>query len=191
MVKSDLCRLVMMYNLGGYYFDTDILPVKDLRKHLAKETTFATVVAAGGRSFFQAFLAASPKHPAILASLKEFKTWYDLLLQPGQSQEVLRKKTAEGNIGTALLRRAFKKWAKGAHAKAHMVHPEGHVSQFFVEDKVRNLKNFSGLPKAVSSELCDYAVVDKLTKSVVMFSRIYDKMKHKECQEEVRQANSG
>lgn len=23
MVKSDLCRLVMLYNIGGLYFDTD------------------------------------------------------------------------------------------------------------------------------------------------------------------------
>ena len=31
MVKSDICRLAMMYTLGGYYFDTDILVTPELK----------------------------------------------------------------------------------------------------------------------------------------------------------------
>lgn len=82
MVKSDLCRLVMMYSLGGFYFDTDILPLPNLEQHLEPKATFATVIADDGKNYFQAFLAATPKHPAILESLKEFKKWYDQLNRP-------------------------------------------------------------------------------------------------------------
>eukprot|EP00439_Symbiodinium_sp_Y106_P028669 s1035_g3.t1 len=46
--KSDLCRLAQLYTYGGYYFDTDILPVTSVRKVLEPETTFATA-----RSTFQ------------------------------------------------------------------------------------------------------------------------------------------
>ena len=64
----------------------DILPLKNLQRHLDPKATFATVIAEGGVSYFQAFLAASPKHPIILESLKEFKAWYDLLNKPGQNK---------------------------------------------------------------------------------------------------------
>ena len=57
-----------------------------MQRHLDPKATFATVIAEGGVSYFQAFLAASKKHPIILESLKEFKAWYDLLNKPGQNK---------------------------------------------------------------------------------------------------------
>jgi len=185
MVKSDICRLVMMYSLGGFYFDTDILPLANFEKHMDPRTTFATVIADGGKSYFQAFLAATPKHPVILESLKDFKKWYDVLHRPKQNEELLRRKTARGNIGTALLRKAYKTWSKGAKEESVVMHDGGHVSQFFVEKNDRVLKGFQGVPSHLSGHLCDYAVVDTRSKSVVMFSRIYDKHAHKICREEV------
>ena len=69
MIKSDLCRLVMLYNTGGYYFDTDIAPLAALQKALDPRATFVTVKTSGksggGRGFFQAFMATTPRHPVI------------------------------------------------------------------------------------------------------------------------------
>lgn len=189
MVKSDLCRLVMMYSFGGFYFDTDILPLPNLEQHLEPKATFATVIADDGKNYFQAFLAATPKHPAILESLKEFKKWYDQLNRPGQNKDLLRRKTANGNIGTALLRKAFHTWSRGAREDSVVVHSgglAGHVSQFFVEKNDQRLKGFQGLPSRLSGKLCNYAVVDRSSKTVVMFSRIYDKVHHQLCTEEVQ-----
>ncbi|CAK9080574.1 Uncharacterized protein SCF082_LOCUS38399 [Durusdinium trenchii] len=187
MIKSDLCRLVMMYKLGGYYFDTDILPLPNLEQHLERQATFATVIADDGKSYFQAFLAATPKHPVILESLKEFKRWYDQLNRPGINQDRLRSRTAKGNIGTALMRQAFRKWSDGAKEDSVVKHPAGHLSQFFVEhnDRVLTQKRYEGVPSHLSGNLCNYAVVDRRSKTVVMFSRIYDKHSKTLCKEEV------
>lgn len=38
MIKSDLCRLVMMYKLGGYYFDTDPWYQRNAPTFLQNET---------------------------------------------------------------------------------------------------------------------------------------------------------
>ena len=80
--KSDLCRLVMLYNMGGYYFDTDVAPLDALQKALDPRATFVTVRSSevnpftAERFFFQAFLASTPKHPVIKMSLK------NLVLKP-------------------------------------------------------------------------------------------------------------
>ena len=74
MIRSDLCRLVMLYNSGGYYFDTDLAPLAALQRALDPRATFVTVRTSerslSGGGFFQAFLATAPKHPVIRRSLK-------------------------------------------------------------------------------------------------------------------------
>eukprot|EP00435_Cladocopium_sp_Y103_P046634 s444_g13.t1 len=67
-IKSDLCRLVMLYNTGGYYFDTDVAPLAALQRVLDPRATFVTVRAQRD-GFFQAFVATTPKHPVIKLSL--------------------------------------------------------------------------------------------------------------------------
>jgi len=185
MVKSDMCRLAMMYKLGGYYFDTDILPTAALKRRLLREATFSTVVADSGNAYFQAFMAATPNHPLIAEALLEFKDWYDKLHRPGANEVLLRERTEHGNIGTALLKKAFVKWSKGAHPSPRVVHPGGHISQFFEEHPIRTLRGYHGLLPGHSGFLCDYAVVDPLSRSAVMFSRIYDTHHRQKCKEEV------
>mmetsp|Transcript_65018 Transcript_65018/g.152129 ORF Transcript_65018/g.152129 Transcript_65018/m.152129 type:complete len:389 (+) Transcript_65018:49-1215(+) len=189
MVKSDICRLAMMYTLGGYYFDTDILVTPELKAQIAPETTFATVRAAGSLSatFFQAFLGASQKHPLIELALKEFKAWYDKLRAPGVNQAQLRVSTANGNIGTALLRQAYDKWSQNGPTPK-VSHPGGHVSQFFEETPINWLPRaqYPGLLPGHSGFICDYAVVNKPTSKVVLYSRVYDSHHHQECSEEVK-----
>lgn len=79
-IKSDLCRLVMLYNTGGYYFDTDLAPLDALQKVLDPRATFVTVRAQRD-GFFQAFVATAPKHPVIKLSLMNL-VLTNLLLRP-------------------------------------------------------------------------------------------------------------
>lgn len=86
MIRSDLCRLVMLYSSGGYYFDTDIVLLASMEKRIHPEATFVTVRAVEryGGGFFQAFLATTPKHPLIERSLKNltlaiYHSWNGLL----------------------------------------------------------------------------------------------------------------
>jgi len=177
MVKSDLCRLAMLYLYGGYYFDTDILPVVPMYDHLGKDTTFATVVATDGDNLFQAFMAASPRHPLIAEALRTFRSWYRGDLQSG---------TAGGNVGTVLLKQAFTDWSGEAVAN-RVVHRHGHVSRFFTEGKIDSLKQkFSGLLQGSSEGLCNYAVVDGSTQTLLMYSRVYDSRAHVACKEEAQ-----
>ncbi|CAE7357300.1 unnamed protein product [Symbiodinium sp. KB8] len=167
MVKSDICRLAMMYTLGGYYFDTDILVTPELKAPLGR-----ICMLQGLR-----FLAASQKHPLMELALKEFKDWYDKLRTPGVNQAQMRVSVAQGNIGTGLLRKAYDNWSRDG-PMPKVSHPGGHVSQFFEETPI------NWLPRAQYPG--DYAVVNKLTNKVVLYSRVYDSHHHQECSEEVK-----
>ncbi|OLP93190.1 hypothetical protein AK812_SmicGene24931 [Symbiodinium microadriaticum] len=73
--KSDICRLAQLWRYGGYYFDTDILPVKSMRAYLDPDTTFASVRSMCKKEIFQAFLAATPHNELIGENLRIFGEW--------------------------------------------------------------------------------------------------------------------
>lgn len=196
MIRSDLCRLVMLYSSGGYYFDTDIVLLASMEKRIHPQATFVTVRAVEryGGGFFQAFLATTPKHPVIERSLKKFKAWYDIYWAPGQDQNQLRKDTAHGNIGCALLERSFQEWCGSKSQDPLLVHQSGHVSQFFDEGQFQVNQQAgevlaSDLSTMVprheeqwSKEPCDWCAIDKRTNTVVLVSRIYNRFKDEACE---------
>jgi len=183
MIRSDLCRLLMLHNIGGYYFDTDVAPIAGFEKVLAPGATFVTVRATkksgGGGGFFQAFVAATPKHPIISRTLRKFKDWYDIYWSLDElNQSQLRNDTAKGNIGCALLAKSFQEWSARNSTDPVLVHQSGHVSQFFEEGQfVASRNDISPRPEQNwTKNLCDWAAIDNRTKKVVMLSRIYNGM---------------
>jgi hypothetical protein len=80
--KGDICRMVALYQTGGYYFDIDIEVLKPLvpKKNNQTPTTFITSWVMGGPSvkgFFQAVLCATPKNPIIAAGIQSMiDDWY-------------------------------------------------------------------------------------------------------------------
>ena len=73
--KSDMCRLAMLHEHGGLYFDCDMGVRADVRTLLRPATRFATISAAVEPNtvagFFQSFVAASPEHPMLRRTMGE------------------------------------------------------------------------------------------------------------------------
>ena len=117
MFKADLCRGAALLETGGLYFDVDLGVRQSLFGNsknseeeevdtsggggLLETTTFATVrVHAQSKhpgSFFQAFIAATPRHPVILEYLVLFDEYYR-----GKIPSIKGKP-----LGVVLLKRAY------------------------------------------------------------------------------------
>ena len=72
-LKGDLCRTAALYLFGGYYFDIDIQVLQPVV--LADHVSFATVMT-DSRIFFNAFIASTPKHDILQATLQSFVQYY-------------------------------------------------------------------------------------------------------------------
>lgn len=81
MFKSDICRLAMLYEHGGYYFDNDLEVLKDVRTSLPAGIALSSVLALPRcnrpNALFQAFAAAEPRHPVIKDALDGTLRWYE------------------------------------------------------------------------------------------------------------------
>jgi hypothetical protein len=100
MYKADLCRGAALWETGGLYFDVDLGVRMNIWQVLNEATTFATVKvhfqSKHKGAFFQAFMAATPKHPVIRRYVELFLDYYQ-----GRLPDV------KGPLGVILLRRAF------------------------------------------------------------------------------------
>jgi len=188
-VKSDLCRLVMLYEYGGLYFDTDILPVVDLLKFLAPNTTFATILAEDQSFYAQSFAAAIPQHPLIANNLRAFEAWYSKLKKLDGLQQVWLRQMENGHIGGSLMKEAYEAWSGWADEAPKVVHKDSHISQFFQERRISSLdsKEMMALAAGDSGGSCDVAVVDRPTKTPIFLSRVYDASNSMPCREEIFQ----
>jgi Glycosyltransferase sugar-binding region containing DXD motif len=81
MYKGDLCRGVALVETGGMYLDVDLGVRMNLFRALQNTTTFATVRvhkrSHNVGSFFQAFMAAAPRHPILERYVDLFLDYYD------------------------------------------------------------------------------------------------------------------
>ena len=101
MYKADLCRGAALYEMGGIYVDVDVGVRMRLWDALDEDTTFATVrvhrQSAHPGSFFQAFVAVSPRHPIIRRYVELFDEYYRGKLPQYKGKP----------LGVVLLKRAF------------------------------------------------------------------------------------
>jgi len=88
---SDILRLLAVYDLGGIYVDTDVMPLKPMDELLNTDQPFL-----GKRSsvsFESAVIGSPPKHPAIKAVLDALPDFYHANLD----------KTASAQTGPAFV----------------------------------------------------------------------------------------
>ena len=129
-LRSDMCRLVMLHQFGGLYFDSDLGLRGDVRLLIDPRVTFVTCWAAETSTpdgFFQAFVGATPRHPVLAEALQRHLRWYaaierrsslqitrdarsDQIVACDQDCLEINRVTGghpEPNVGTVLLQDAF------------------------------------------------------------------------------------
>jgi len=74
--KSDTCRLAMLFEWGGYYFDNDMDLIKDLRVAIPSDASFSTVLESPDR-VHNGFMASAPGHPVLRNALDVTSDWYE------------------------------------------------------------------------------------------------------------------
>jgi len=102
--RSDFCRLVMLLDFGGLYFDTDLVVLEDPR-FLLTSAHFATVLAYDSHSFFQAFMASVPQHPVVKLAISLHSEYYIL-------DDIDRRAHMAGVPGPKMLRESYDEWTR-------------------------------------------------------------------------------
>ena len=75
--RSDVCRLLQLYEHGGVYMDSDLQLLSSL-DHLRRDDDVITTVFESrpvNASYFQALLVASPRNPTIGLAIRFFEEW--------------------------------------------------------------------------------------------------------------------
>lgn len=74
--RSDILRIIALYELGGIYLDTDMMPLKSFNKLLKENTPFACK--RSSKSFESAVLGSPAKHFQLLYLISEMPSYYEL-----------------------------------------------------------------------------------------------------------------
>jgi len=104
--KSDICRLAQLKLHGGYYTDSHLRLLQDIRNIVPPQASFASVISLNGDGMFQALIAAAPHHPVISAALDMSLSFYER--RDKTLSDILDK--VEGTRGTVVLRLAYEHW---------------------------------------------------------------------------------
>ncbi len=74
-IKSDLCRVAVLYNRGGYALDVEVRVMEPLV--LDASIKFAIVSSPTGKAFLQSWLATTQHHPVMAETLDLFLAFYE------------------------------------------------------------------------------------------------------------------
>lgn len=114
--RSDFCRLVMLREFGGLYFDNDLVVLQDPRPLLA-HAHFATVVGRDTHTFFQAFTASVPQHPLLKLAMSLHSEYY------ADAGDIDRRAHMAGLPGPKMLRESFDIWTRANHSSSGVTVP--------------------------------------------------------------------
>lgn len=193
-IRSDMCRLAMLWKHGGFYFDNDIYLLKNITQYIYDTTTFATckttTVFKNPRGFFQAFIASTPRHFILKQALYNHVIWFDVLRS--QHTEEIKRITngvVNPNLGTVFLRDALvhffgERFAKRLERTGYSYHKR---MQLFVEDPLSSFHETYNVATdlCVPCEIadpCGFTVFDISTGDALFKSRIVDYNTKKACQ---------
>lgn len=186
MFKADLCRGTALFETGGLYFDVDLGVRMNLWQVLRETTEFSTIrvhhQSMYPGAFFQAFAAASQRHPVILRYVQLFLEHYRGV-KLGNSSSVVK-----GPLGVLLLKRAFDEVQ--AEQQEHLIPGDDDDSAstrthlnattelwqevLYTPELRKSLLSHVPPPKWGSRRACKFVVVSSLRKplTVPFYSRI-------------------
>tara|TARA_B100000482_G_scaffold172942_1_gene140642 strand:+ start:1301 stop:2632 length:1332 start_codon:yes stop_codon:yes gene_type:complete len=181
-IKSDMCRLAMLHEFGGFYFDNDIFLVENILEYISPMTEFVTCkttdIFKNPSGFFQAFIGSTPQHELLKKAL-----FYHALYYLHLRNQTIQSKP---NVGTVLLRDAFVYFHGELFTKrlANIGFSYKKRMQLFVEDSV-NMK-IDTIPSNIChscdiTQLCDFGVFDPQTERLVFKSRIFNNIENITC----------
>jgi len=81
--RSDILRLVALYEIGGIYIDTDVMPLKTFDKLIESEKPF--IGQRSKKSFEIAVIGSPKKHEAVQDLLNELPRWFNKHLENSAS----------------------------------------------------------------------------------------------------------
>lgn len=191
-IRSDMCRLAMLHEFGGYYFDNDIYMLANITDYIFDTTQFITVQATtifnNPKGFFQAFVASVPNHPILIHALRQHVEWFTVSRTKAETEKITHN-AEKPNLGTVFLRNAMIQYAN-----EHMVlrlEKTGYSHQFrmqlFVEDTLFNAQeqnyHTSNLCiPCVKSDPCGFGVFDLHSGQPLFKSRIISYHDNSMCQ---------
>lgn len=157
MYKADMCRGAALYELGGLYFDVDIVPRMTMWTVLDRDIEFVVPRVYEGSShqgaFFQAFIGVRKGQPVLLKYLEGFVEYY--------SGKILHQRLFQPPLGVVLLRRAFDAMPPGVQEKSALW-KEVRYEQFLFPD----VEPTQGIMRC-----CHYVVAIPHTRVVPFYSR--------------------
>jgi len=153
--KSDLCRLAMLHEHGGYYMDNDLEVLMDFREVIPSSTTLATSLEFGHSDHvFQAFFAATKAHPILWKALEKTAGWYT----------AGRPNATDIPAGPVLVGAAMLEFLKVPNLQ-----PGPLVDMYFLNE-TDEIDQF-GLHKRGEDQGCNIVVSDHATRRAVAWSR--------------------
>ena len=176
-IRSDVCRLAMLWREGGYYMDNDLVPLADVTRYLLPQTQFATVTTVrmfgNAPGMFNAFLAASPRHPVVDRALRLHAAW---TTATATERRRFTRGVALPNIGTVLLRDAVRTVvgddATFACERTGQCAPDVQLFREVLLDRDSEY-NATGLcVMCDATHACNFAVADVASGDIVFKSRV-------------------
>ena len=71
--KSDVLRILALYEYGGIYLDVDVMPIKSFDSLLGTQPFIGK---RSSKSFGTGVIGSPARHPALLDALRRFPQWY-------------------------------------------------------------------------------------------------------------------
>lgn len=184
-IKSDMCRLAMLWRYGGFYFDNDIFLLQDLTKNILPATEFVTckttTLIRNTPGFFQAFVGSKPRNKVLKQALHYHTTWVSTVMM--QNEMEIQRVTLgvkKPNLGTVFLRDSFIHfYGKQSTLRLERNGISHHLkAQLLMETSlgdpiVQQNYNVTMLcTECVLDHPCAFVIIDRITRDVVMKSRI-------------------
>lgn len=195
-IRSDMCRLAMLWNFGGYYFDNDIFMLKNIRNYIYPVTDFVTCKTTtlfknNPTGFFQAFIASKPHNKIFKKALYFHVIWFDYIRKENKKEidRITGGTKNKPNLGTIFLRDAFIHLYGDIYTKRLEKIGFSYVQkkQLFFEESLKEIKkektfNTKGLciPCEVTNP-CGFTVFDKASGEPLFKSRIMNYENNKTC----------